>query len=104
METYEAVKSAIQSKSAISAVYDKLPRLLCPHVIGTKGGTEQYLAWQYGGETSKGEISNSNPANWKCLKISKLSDVQLINDSWHTGDNHSQTQTCVDAIDVEIAY
>ena len=104
MTTYETIKLAIQNKQTISADYDRLPRLLCPHVIGTKNGIQQCLCYQYGGQTSQGPITADTAKNWKCLVISKLSNVVVTTDSWHTFDNHSQKQTCVDHIDVEVAY
>jgi hypothetical protein len=104
MPTYDLIKTAIQNKQAITANYDGLPRELCPHVIGTKNGTEQCLCYQFGGETSRGKITTDGPSNWKCMVISKFKNVAISDGEWHTYENHSKKQTCVDIIDAEIDY
>jgi len=104
MSIYDTIKSAIKNKQTITADYDDLPRKLCPHVIGTKNGITQCLCYQYGGQTSQGAITTDTAKNWKCLVISKLRNVVVTEDAWHTFDNHSQKQTCVDQIDLEVVY
>lgn len=101
---YEVIKQAIINKSSISATFKGYHREMSPHVIGTKNGRKQALFYQFGGESSSGTISPNSKANWRCMPISELSNVQSIDKGWHTINGHSATQTCVDMIDVEVSY
>lgn len=38
MDTYEAVKRAIDNKQIVRATYHGRERVMCPHVVGTKNG------------------------------------------------------------------
>ena len=102
--SYEVIKQAIINKSSISATYQGYYREMCPHVIGTKNGRQQALFYQFGGESSSGHISPNSKANWRCMPVDELSNVQATNQGWHTVDSHSSTQSCVDMIDVETGY
>lgn len=100
--TYDIIRNAIINKLQVVATYDGHVREMCPHVIGTKGGREQALFYQFGGTSSSGAIIPNSSKNWRCIPIEGLSDVSTRPGPWHTGANHSRTQTCVDNIDVEI--
>ncbi|GAI22102.1 unnamed protein product, partial [marine sediment metagenome] len=39
---------------------------------------------------------------WRCMSVNGLSGVSLQEGEWHTASNHSQPQTCIDDVDVEI--
>lgn len=41
---------------------------------------------------------------WRCLAIDGLSDVSVRSGEWHTGTSHSQPNTCIDEVDVEVAH
>lgn len=98
---YDIIRSAIKNKQQVTATYQEHVRELCPHVIGTKNGREQALFYQFGGTSSKGEITPEQGA-WRCLLIADLSNVSVRNGDWYTGANHSRPQTCVDKIDLEV--
>ncbi|WP_261454470.1 hypothetical protein [Serratia fonticola] len=102
MSTYEIIANAIKNKKQITATYKGHARELCPHAIGTKNGRQQALFYQFGGHSSSGAIVPGSPDNWKCLAINGLSNVSVHDGEWHTADNHSKAQTCVDWIDVEV--
>ena len=104
MTVYELLKQAIEHKQKISALYDGHLRELCPHALGRKGNVEQCLAYQCGGMTSKGPVVPHSQNNWRCLTVSKLQDVKIQDGNWHSADNHSKPSTCLDSIDVEVAY
>lgn len=101
---YEVIKQAIINKSSISANYKGYYREMSPHVIGTKNGRKQALFYQFGGESSSGTILPNAKANWRCMPIEELSNLQIIDKGWHTVDSHGTTQSCVDVIDVEVSY
>lgn len=100
---YAIIREAIVRKQHIYAVYKGHYREMCPHVIGTKNGREQALFYQFGGESSSG-LSMDPRMNWRCCVIDELSDVVAVDGDWHTAENHSRPQTCVDEIDVEVEF
>lgn len=102
--TYQVIRNAILNKQQIIATYDNHHREMCPHVIGQKNGTEQALFYQFAGDTSKGPIKEQSKNNWRCITISKLTNVSARDGEWFTFGNHSMPSTCVDVIDVEVAY
>ena len=103
-QVYEIIKSAIENKQQITADYDDKYREMCPHAIGTKNGVEQALFFQFGGYSSKGEITTDTKDNWRCITINKLSNVKVKEGDWHTFSNHSRPSTCIDSIDLEVSY
>lgn len=76
-------------------------REMCPHVIGTKEGRRQALFSQFAGSSSSGLPPDGE---WRCIQVDKLSDVVSRPGEWYTGGVHTQPQTCVDIVDVEVAY
>jgi hypothetical protein len=102
MSTYDLIRNAILNKQNISATYSGHPRLMSPHAIGTKNGTPQCLCYQYGGSSSSGLAPAGSPNNWRCMPIGGLSNVSVVAGTWSTASNHSQAQTCVGEVDVEV--
>ena len=103
MSNYEIIRNAILSKQQVFASYDGHPRELCPHAIGTKGGRQQALFYQFGGSGSKGPVVPGALGNWRCIPVEGLSNVNVMAGPWHTAANHSKAQTCIDNIDVEVS-
>jgi hypothetical protein len=101
----EKIRSAVQEKLPIYAIYDEHKRWMCPHVIGYKGSKMHVLSYQYQGESSKGELAlpvdplNGPPDRWRCMEVSKLIDLEILpRGIWYTAQNHSKRQTCVDSV------
>jgi hypothetical protein len=89
-EIYRLIRNAVTDRKAISALYDNLPRLLCPHRLGrNSAGDSRVLCYQYGGESSSRLEPSGSPPNWRCMKMEKFSRVQVVDDAWHTAPNHS---------------
>lgn len=102
--TYELIKQAILEKKQVVATYGGHVREMCPHVIGKKNGIEQALFFQFGGSSSsKGGITPEN-GEWRCMPIAGLTDIEMRDGEWHSGESHAKNQTCVDEIDVEVNY
>ncbi len=101
VDDYALVRQAILDKDQIIATYDGHIREMCPHVIGTKAGRPQALFFQFGGSSKSGLPPGGE---WRCLEIALLSDVRALPGGWHTGAGHTQPQTCVDEIDLEVVY
>ncbi|MFZ4695860.1 MAG: hypothetical protein ACOYMV_12110 [Verrucomicrobiia bacterium] len=101
-QIYTLIRSAVVNKQQVIATYGGYIREMCPHVIGFKNGVEHALFYQFGGETSRGRITHDSPHNWRCLELSKLSNVSVRNGEWHTSTRHSERQECVDQVDVQV--
>jgi hypothetical protein len=95
---YSIVREAILDKEQIVAFYRGHRREMCPHVIGTKGGRQQALFFQFAGSSSSGLPPGGE---WRCIPIEGLSGVVSRAGTWHSGGAHTQPQTCVDVVDVE---
>ena len=98
---YTELRNAIQNKQQVSCIYHGLPREICPHVIGTKNGQSKVLAYQFGGRSSRGLPPDGE---WRCMFVDEITNVSVANGEWYTAENHSKPQTCVDEIDLEVAY
>jgi hypothetical protein len=102
--TYTIIREAIAKKQHVIATYDGHNREMCPHVIGYKDGVEQALFYQFAGNSSKGKITKDSEKTWRCMSISKLQNVSVREGEWHTSEDHSKRQTCVDRVDLEVAH
>ena len=87
------------AKRPVSFLYKGHQRLTCAHVIGTKRGREHVLVYQYGGGSSSGLPPSGE---WRCLNVSETFNVEVISGAWKSDPKHSQTQTCVDQVDLEM--
>ena len=100
-ETYALLRGAAARKQPVAAVYDDLPRLICPHVLGRKAGRYHALVYQIGGKSNSGlPVAPSEAGVWRCLAVEKLSDVELRADAWRSGARWPR-QTCIDEIDFD---
>jgi hypothetical protein len=100
--TYNLIYNAIRNKQQVIATYKGHIREMCPHAIGTKNGREQALFYQFGGTSSSGKIVPGSTNNWRCLTISELTNISVRHGDWHTANNHSQSQTCIDIVDLYV--
>jgi len=100
-DNYSLIRQAILDKSQIRATYQGRFREMCPHTLGTKNGRRQALFFQFAGESSRGLPPGGE---WRCIPVDELVDVSVQEGEWHTDQRHSQPQTCVDEVDVEVAH
>jgi len=100
-EIYNLLRLAAARKQPVAAIYDSLPRLLCPHVLGRKSGRLQVFFYQFGG-SSHSDLARvpEGVCGWRCLAVEKLSQVELRADAWHT-EPRSPRQTCVEEVDFD---
>ncbi len=97
----DLLKLAITNKKQVTCYYDGLYREMCPHVIGWKGPAYHVLSFQFGGQSSRGLPPGGE---WKCMDVDGISQLALRDGPWYTGITHGKPQTCVDAIELEVAY
>jgi hypothetical protein len=99
---HDLIRRAMLRKSPIQAIYLHRRRMLCPHVLGTnKDGRLQVLCYQFGGESSRGLEHGNSPANWRCIPLNGLSEIELLDLPWRSGAKHSNIQTCIEYIEVD---
>ena len=98
---FEILTQAILEKKQVVGSYDGYPREMCPHVIGLKKGVRNVLSFQFAGGSSSGLPPGGD---WKCMHVDGLSNLSLKDGPWHTRDDHSRPQRCVDQIEAEVAY
>ena len=101
MSTYAVLREAVLAKKQVVCWYQGYERSICPHVLGTKRGREQTLAFQFAGGSKTGLPPGGR---WRCMVVAEIANATLRDGDWHTGDDHSRPQTCVDVIDVEVSF
>jgi uncharacterized protein YutE (UPF0331/DUF86 family) len=97
--TYRFFEQAMTERRQILCEYDGYRRELCPIILGHSRGEEKALAYQFAGESRSGLPPGGE---WKCLWLFKISNVQLRDGPWHVGSRHSQKQTCVEIVDLDV--
>lgn len=96
---YSLLRQAMLAGRPVLLNYKGHRRAVCAHVLGHKNGIPQVLTFQYGGGSSSGLPPGGE---WRCMMVGNITDVEIIDGPWHTDDNHSRAQTCVDQVDMEI--
>ncbi len=97
-DLYALIRGAIERRQQVDATYDGHRRRLCPHVIGTREGRPRVLFFQFGGGSSRGLPPGGD---WRCLPLDGLTDVAVHDGTWQTRA-HSEPQSCIDQIDLEV--
>ena len=101
-DIYRLVWTAVATRRPIEALYQRRPRLFCPHRLGrNREGHLRVLCYQYGGESESGLQPAGSPANWRCIVLEKLSQVKFVEDSWRTAPNHSRPAHCIVEADID---
>jgi hypothetical protein len=83
----------------IVCMYGGSRRELCPIILGHSQEQEKALTYQFGGQSKSGLPAGGE---WRCLWLSKVSDVELRNGPWHAGFSHTQPQGCVEIVDFDV--
>ncbi len=97
--TYALFREAILTQRPIHCRYQGKHREICPIVLGYKDREEKALVFQYGGQTN----TRLPPGGeWRCFRLGDVSGPVLADDPWREGDRHSQPQSCVDIVDLDI--
>lgn len=97
--TYRLIAKAMAERKQVLCVYGGFARAICPIVLGHTKGEERTLAYQFAGDSSGGLADGGQ---WKCLDLSKMSDIQLQSGAWHTGTSHKRPQVCVEFVDLDV--
>jgi hypothetical protein len=95
---YQLFERAIRLRKQILCMYGGYPRELCPIILGHSQGQEKALTYQFGGQSKSGLLPGGE---WRCLWLSKVSNVQLRDGPWFAGSSHAQPQGCVEGGDLD---
>lgn len=97
--TYQLFEQAMVEEKQITCAYESGYREICPHILGHRNNNEVALTYQFAGTNAEGKQVKGE---WKCLYLSKVRNAQLREGPWHGGSDHSQSQTCVTDVDLDI--
>jgi hypothetical protein len=96
---YDLFRQAMADHKQIVCVYGGFRREICPIILGHSAGEEKALTYQFGGRSKSGLPPGGE---WRCLWLSKVSDVELRDGPWHAGSSHTQPQGCVEIVDFDV--
>src|ERR1019366_10527908 len=80
IEIYEVLRLAAARRQVVTAIYDGLPRLLCPHVLGRKSGRLHGLFYQFGGSSNSGlPVAPEGVGYWQAARSEEhTSELQSL--------------------------
>jgi hypothetical protein len=96
---YELFEEAMRGRKQVLCVYGGYLRELCPIILGHSQGQEKALTYQFGGQSKSGLPPGGE---WRCLWLSKVSDVRLRDGQWFAGSSHTRPQGCVGVVDLDV--
>jgi hypothetical protein len=104
--TYRIIRKAILNSEQVIATYGNYRREMCPHALGhDSNGEEKVLFYQFGGQSGSPLGPEGSPENWRCMKVSNLSNVVARCGAWHTAsDGHSGPSFCMKRVDLDWLY
>lgn len=97
--SYAVLREAILTRRPVTCRYQGEYREMCPHVLGTKQGQPRVLSFQFAGASHSGLPPGGE---WRCMLVDHVVEARMIDGPWRTSPA-TRPQTCVDAIDVEVA-
>jgi hypothetical protein len=97
--SYELFARALLERQQIVCRYDGYRRELCPIILGHSKGQEAALVYQFAGGSKSGLPVGGQ---WKCLRLTKASEVRLREGPWFAGESHQRPQACVEVVDLDV--
>jgi hypothetical protein len=101
LQPFDVFCTVRERMSLPRSLFQRLPKVFCPHAIGMKRDREHCLGFQFAGGSSSGLPSGGE---WRCFDVNGLTSIFTGSGPWHTGANYTQPQSCVDIIDAEVSY
>jgi hypothetical protein len=96
---YKLIFRALRRREQLTFSYQGLPRECCPVILGyAADGREVLFAYQFAGATS----SKTKLPQWRCFYIAGIRDLKSRSGAWLEGTSHTQAQTCVHFVDVDV--
>jgi len=98
-DAFRLCHRAILRRQQITCHYQGVDRKVCPYILGHKKGSEAALVYQFGGQSSRGLPPGGE---WRCLLLSDVRDPAARDGPWYGDAEHRSSQTCVDAVFVDV--
>lgn len=101
-EKLDVLRRAIRELKQVVGYRIGLPRMFCPHILGTKNGVWRTLVWQFDGESERGGLPS-----WRGFDLHDLDELTLRDGEWHRGwETGRRRQHLIDVVDtvVDPAY
>ena len=98
-EIYRLFEQAMIERKQIVCVYKGYRREVCPVILGHSGGEERALTYQFAGESGSQLPSEGE---WRCLALAGVSEVQLRQGPWCSGNSHKQPSGCIEVVDLDV--
>lgn len=96
---YELFADAIINQKQIVCSVGGYHRELCPIILGHTNGKEMALTFQFAGQSS---TVLPPGGDWRCITLAQVTDIELRDGAWRTGDSHKLRQGCVKDVDLDI--
>ncbi len=74
------LRDAIENTKQVQAIARDLPRVFCPHILGTMNGHWCVVGWQFEGYSNTGDLPN-----WRCFALGELDKIEVRDGPWHPG-------------------
>jgi hypothetical protein len=98
-DAYKLIFQALRQGEQLTFSYQGLPRECCPVILGyAADGREVLFAYQFSGATS----SKTKLPQWRCFYVEGIGDLRSRAGAWLEGTSHTQAQTCVQFVDVDV--
>jgi hypothetical protein len=97
--TYRLIFQALRRRDQLTFSYQGLSRECCPVILGyAADGREVLFAYQFAGATS----SKTKLPQWRCFYVEGVGDLRPRPGAWLEGTSHTQAQSCVHFVDVDV--
>jgi hypothetical protein len=97
---YDLIRNAVLERDSLSAWYEGHLKIFSPVLLGTKVGEAHVLGYQFDGTSHQPLRPDGSPENWRCLRVSELTDVDLLPGIWHIAGKRKGSENCIDEVDV----
>ncbi len=97
---YDVLRNAVLTRASVSGWYEGHLRIFSPFVLGTKAGDPHVLGYQFDGTSHEPLSADGSPKNWRCFRVSELTKVTSIPNTWHAVERGKGFQHCIDQVDV----
>jgi len=94
MTDYEKIKTAIQHKNKITAIYKNNTIAMCPHILGTKDGKINIIFYQ-----CCNSFANDN---WRCIPLDEIKDIEICEGSLKCNYLPPDISSCITNVEFSV--
>lgn len=97
---WDLIRRAIEQRKTIKARYHGSDRLLCPHLLGWRGGRAKLLSYQPTAATAAAAYDPRQ--RWRSMFVDELEDLAITDAPWTTAANYTANAIGIDIIEIAI--